>query len=143
MAKLKTQPHNASVEEFLTRVENEPRKKDAFEVLELMKRVTGEEPVMWGASIIGFGSYHYKYASGREGDWLAAGFSPRKQALTLYITSGFDEHDDLLTRLGRHRTGKSCLYVKRLTDIDMDVLAELVRLSVKSVSASRDSANDG
>lgn len=143
MAKLKTQPHNASVEDFLTRVENEPRKKDAFEVLELMKRVTGEEPVMWGASIIGFGSYHYKYASGREGDWLAAGFSPRKQALTLYITSGFDEHDDLLTRLGRHRTGKSCLYVKRLTDIDMDVLAELVRLSVKSVSASRDSANDG
>ena len=143
MAKLKTQPHNASVEDFLTRVENEPRKKDAFEVLELMKRVTGEEPVMWGASIIGFGSYHYKYASGREGDWLAAGFSPRKQALTLYITSGFDEHDDLLTRLGRHRTGKSCLYIKRLTDIDMDVLAELVRLSVKSVSASRDSANDG
>jgi len=143
VAKLKTQPHNASVEDFLTRVGNEPRKKDAFEVLELMKRVTGEEPVMWGASIIGFGSYHYKYASGREGDWLAAGFSPRKQALTLYITSGFDEHDDLLTRLGRHRTGKFCLYIKRLTDIDMDVLAELVRLSVKSVSASRDSANDG
>ena len=143
MAELKTQPSDASVEDFLQRVENEQRKKDAFAVLDLMKRVTGEEPVMWGGSIIGFGSYHYKYASGREGDWLAAGFSPRKRELTLYVMSGFSKHDELMARLGKHRTGKSCLYIKTLADIDMDVLEELVRLSVESVSASPDGASQG
>ncbi len=136
MAEPKTRPDDASINEFLQGVENEQRRKDSFEVLDLMKRATGEEPVMWGGSIVGFGSYHYTYASGREGDWLAAGFSPRKQALTLYIMSGFSKHDELMSRLGKHTTGKSCLYIKKLTDIDMDVLEELVRLSVESVTSA-------
>ncbi len=104
-------------------------------MLALMKRVTGEEPVMWGDSIVGFGSYHYRYASGREGDWPLAGFSPRKRALTVYIMSGFAKHDQLLSRLGKHATGKSCLYINRLEDVDMEVLRELVECSVAEVSA--------
>ena len=134
MSDLKTRPNDTSVEEFLAAVENQRRRDDAYEVLELMKRVTGEEPVMWGGSIVGFGSYHYKYASGREGDWPVAGFSPRKQALTLYIMSGFREHDELMAKLGKHRTGKSCLYINKLEDVDTDVLEQLVRRSVEYVS---------
>ena len=95
-----------------------------------MRRVTGDEPAMWGPSIVGFGSYHYKYASGREGDWMKVGFSPRKQQLTLYIMSGFSRFDELMGRLGKHSTGKSCLYIKRLEDVDLGVLEELVRESV-------------
>jgi hypothetical protein len=136
MAELKTQPHDGSVEAFLESVENERRREDAFTVLDLMKRVTGEEPVMWGPSIVGFGSYHYKYASGREGDWFVAGFSPRKQNLTIYIMSGFSKHDELMGKLGKHKTGKSCLYINRLDDVDMEVLEELVRASVEHVSKS-------
>jgi len=95
-----------------------------------MKKITGEEPVMWGSSIIGFGNYTYKYASGREGDWMLTGFSPRKQALTLYIMSGFDAYEGLLGKLGKFKTGKSCLYVKKMEDVDQDVLEELVKQSV-------------
>jgi hypothetical protein len=95
-----------------------------------MREVTGVEPVMWGDSIIGFGKYRYKYASGREAEWFLTGFAPRKQSLTLYIMSGFDEYDNLLDQLGKHSTGKSCLYVKKLDDIDMDVLRDLVEQSV-------------
>ena len=95
-----------------------------------MEEVTGEKAVMWGDSIVGFGTYHYVYASGREGDWPVTGFAPRKQALTLYIMSGFDQYDELLARLGKHSTGKSCLYIKRLSDVDVDVLRELVAESV-------------
>ena len=95
-----------------------------------MRQVTGEEPEMWGDSIVGFGSYHYKYASGREGDWFLVGFSPRKQNLTLYIMSGFDEYDQLLVKLGKHSTGKSCLYIKQIEDVDLDVLKKLVQKSV-------------
>ncbi|WP_420633869.1 DUF1801 domain-containing protein [Candidatus Palauibacter sp.] len=132
---MKTRPSDASVDDFLARVGNERRRRDALAVLALMKRVTGEEPVMWGDSIVGFGSYHYRYASGREGDWPLAGFSPRKRALTVYIMSGFAKHDQLLSRLGKHATGKSCLYINRLEDVDMEVLRELVECSVAEVSA--------
>jgi hypothetical protein len=96
-----------------------------------MKQVTGEEPEMWGESIVGFGSYHYKYKSGREGDWFVTGFSPRAQNLTLYIMSGFDEYDQLMSRLGKYKTGKSCLYITKIDDVDQEVLKELVNKSVK------------
>ena len=126
----KTQITNQSVEAFLKGVENEKRRKDSFKVLELMQEITGHEPKMWGPSIIGFGTYHYKYASGREGDFLATGFSPRKTALTLYIMAGFSNYDELMGKLGKFKTGKSCLYVKKLEDINIDVLKELIVISV-------------
>lgn len=103
-------------------------------ILDLMRDVTGVEPIMWGDSIIGFGTYHYKYTSGREADWFLTGFSPRKQSLTLYIMSGFSEYDQLLSKLGKHSTGKSCLYIKKLEDIDMDVLRDLILLSVEHMT---------
>jgi len=130
MPAAKTIPTDASVEAFLATVEDEGRRADCRTVLDLMQRVTGEPPAMWGDSIIGFGSYHYVYESGREGDWFLTGFSPRKRNLTLYIMAGFSDYDELMARLGKHKTGKSCLYVKRLSDIDLDVLEELVRQSV-------------
>ena len=131
MAELKTKRNEGDVEAFLNTVPDEKKRQDSFAVLKLMKQVTGEEPVMWGDSIIGFGSYHYKYASGREGDWFLTGFSPRKQNLTLYIMAGFDEYEQLLSKLGKHSTGKSCLYVKKLDDVDIDVLKKLVKQSVE------------
>lgn len=131
MAEPKTKRHDGSVEAFLGTVENRTRVEDCRRVMEIMERVTGEEPAMWGPSIIGFGSYHYVYASGREGDWPLTGVSPRKQSLSLYIMAGFDRYEELMKRLGKHRTGKSCLYVNRLEDVDLDVLEELVRLSVE------------
>jgi len=103
-----------------------------------MKQVTGDKPIMWGDSIIGFGTYKYKYASGRQGEWPVTGFSPRKQNLTIYIMSGFDEYDDLLTQLGKHSTGKSCLYIKKMEDIDQDVLRELISKSVEHMAATND-----
>ena len=130
MAELKTQKNDASVEDFLNAVEDEKKREDSLKILELMKEVTGDEPAMWGSNIIGFGSYRYKYASGREGEWFLTGFSPRKQNLTLYIMSGFDQYDSLLANLGKHSTGKSCLYVKKLEDIDLTTLKEMVKLSV-------------
>jgi len=136
MAELKTKPTDASVEEFLNRVEPTTKRQDAFAILELMKEVTDEDPQMWGESIVGFGRYHYKYASGREADWMLTGFSPRKQNLTLYIMAGFAQYDDLLARLGKHSTGSSCLYIKKLQDIDLDVLRELVKQSVAHMKAT-------
>jgi hypothetical protein len=126
MAELKTTKSAKSVTEFLDAVADPRRKADAIAVCALIREVTGAEPAMWGASIIGFGAYHYKYASGQEGDWPAVGLSPRKTALTLYLSSGFAGADDLLGRLGPHTIGKSCLYLKRLDAIDRDVLRELV-----------------
>ena len=131
---MKTQKNEASVEGFLNSVENEKRREDSFVVLDLMKEVTGEKPVMWGTSIVGFGSYHYKYASGREGDWFVVGFSPRKQSMTLYIVDGFGNYDLLLRDLGKYKTGKLCLYINKLEDVDQKVLRELVMQSVESVS---------
>ncbi|MCA9965122.1 MAG: DUF1801 domain-containing protein [Anaerolineales bacterium] len=130
MCELKTQKHDGSVAAFLNSVENERKRSDSFTLLELMQEVTGAEAAMWGSSIVGFGSYHYTYASGREGDWFVAGFAPRKQNLTLYIMAGFDGYETLLARLGKHKTGKSCLYINKLADVDMAVLRELVQRSV-------------
>jgi hypothetical protein len=134
MAALKTRPNDQSVEAYLDNVTDEQRRQDSYAVLELMREVTGQEPTMWGDSIVGFGSYHYRYASGREGDWFLTGFSPRKQALTLYIMSGFGEYEELLDKLGKYTTGKSCLYVKRLEDVDLPTLRELVRRSAEHVA---------
>jgi Domain of unknown function (DU1801) len=131
MAELKTKRNKGDVEAFLNSVSNEKKRQDSFTILELMKQVTGEQPEMWGESIVGFGSYHYKYESGREGDWFMTGFSPRKQNLTLYIMSGFGEYDHLLGQLGKYKTGKSCLYINKIDDIDQDVLKELVKKSVE------------
>lgn len=131
MAELKTQPTDKKVEDFLNTIEEEQKRKDAFALLEFFKEITGEQPVMWGPSIIGFGSYHYKYASGREADWMLTGFSPRKNNITLYIMQGFDNYEDHLSQLGKHKTGKSCLYVKKLEDLDLDVLRKLISESVE------------
>jgi hypothetical protein len=130
MAEVKTQKTDASVAGFLEGVPDERRREDAYAILELMQEVTGEEPVMWGTSIVGFGSYHYEYASGRKGEWPLVGFSPRKQNMTLYIMDGFDAYDSLLADLGKHKTGKSCLYMNKLEDVDKGVLRELVKRSV-------------
>ena len=130
MAELKTQKNNASVTEFLNGVESENRKQDSFVTLDIIKKITNSEPSMWGASIVGFGSYHYKYASGREGDWFVVGFSPGKQNLTIYIMSGFSKYDEIMSRLGKFKTGKSCLYINKLEDIDLHVLEELIVASV-------------
>ncbi len=133
MSDLKTRPTDASVEAFIGAVDHPRRREDARTLLELMHRVTGEEPVMWGPSIVGYGSYHYRYASGQEADWPVVGFSPRKQNLSIYIMTGFEESDELLSRLGKHKTGKSCLYVNKLADMDLDVLETLVRASVAAM----------
>jgi hypothetical protein len=134
MAELKTKQNAQSVEEFLGGVADEKRRRDCFAVLELMKEATGAEPVMWGDSIVGFGSYHYKYESGREGDWFLTGFSPRKQNLTLYVMAGFERYDAMLKKLGKHKTGKSCLYVNSLEDVDLATLKELIKQSVEHVA---------
>lgn len=130
MAELKTRPTDASVEEFLNKVEDDKKRKDAFELLEIFKKVTGEEPKMWGDSIVGFGTYVYKYASGRTAEWMECGFSPRKQNLTVYIMTGFDGFGEALSKLGKHKTGKSCLYIKKLKDIDQAVLEKMIAESI-------------
>lgn len=131
MAELKTKKNTASVTDFIESVKDDSKRQDAKELLKIFSEVTGEEPVMWGSSIIGFGSYHYVYASGREGDWMLTGFSPRKQNLTLYIMSGFDHYEALMKKLGTYSTGKSCLYIKRLEDIDEKILKQLIIKSVE------------
>lgn len=130
MAQLKTVPNDQSVELFLQSINNEQRKKDCYTVLEIMKEATGSDPQMWGPSIIGFGHYHYTYESGREGDWFLTGFSPRKQNLTLYIMPGFSHYEELMHKLGKYTTGKSCLYIKKLEDIDQLILTELIKESI-------------
>ena len=136
MAELKTKKNKASVEKFLAAIEPAQKQVDSRTIVDLMTRITGEEPAMWGPSIVGCGSYHYKYDSGREGDWMKIGFAPRKQSLTLYIMSGFKRFDELMAKLGKHSTGKSCLYIKKLEDVDMGVLEDLMRESVAHVSKS-------
>ncbi|MEQ8419716.1 MAG: DUF1801 domain-containing protein [Arenibacter algicola] len=129
MTENKTRPNNNSVIAFLNSVEGEEKRKDSHALLQLFKSITLEPAVMWGESIVGFGSYHYKYDSGREGDMCITGFSPRKSNFSIYIMSGFSNYQDLLEQLGPPKTGKACLYVKRLSDIDMDVLSEIIRSS--------------
>ncbi|MCW5911948.1 MAG: DUF1801 domain-containing protein [Cyclobacteriaceae bacterium] len=130
MAELKTKKNDNDIIKFLNEIDNEERKNDCFKLLELFEQLTNERPKMWGQSIVGFGSYHYKYDSGREGDWFLTGFSPRKANLTIYITAGFKEYDAIMKGLGKYKTGSSCLYVKKLSDIDTDKLKMLVEKSV-------------
>lgn len=127
----KTIQNDASPTEFIAAVADEQKRADAQLVLKMMEEITGEPAKMWGPSIIGFGSYHYKYASGREGDWMLTGFSPRKTALTLYLIGGVDRNTELLEKLGKYKTGKSCLYLKKLSDVDLEVLRELITVSVE------------
>lgn len=137
MAEPKTKATKASVAAFLAAIPDEERRRDCKAVAKLMQEATGEKPVLWGANIVGFGAYRYEYASGGTGDWPVVGFSPRKNDLTLYLMAGFERHADLLAKLGRHKTGKSCLYLKRLADADPAVLKELVARSVAAMEKQR------
>ena len=132
-AKNKTIQTRSSVKAFLRSVDNAKRREDCEAVIEIMQSITGEPPKMWGTSIIGFGTYHYKYASGREGDMCVTGLSPRKQSLVLYIMAGFSTYDELLAKLGKFKTGKSCLYINKLEDIHLPTLKKLIRASVKTM----------
>ena len=135
MAKMKTTPTEASVDAYIDAVEDPQKREDCRAVAAMMAEVTGAPARMWGSSIVGFGSYHYRYASGREGDFMETGFAARKRELTLYVMAGFSEYGDLLAKLGKHKTGKSCLYVKRLADVDVGVLREMVERSVAWIRA--------
>ena len=130
MAELKTKPNDGDVEAFLAAVPDAQKRSDSLVLLDLFRTVTGDTPKMWGTAIVGFGDYHYAYASGREGDWFVTGFSPRKQNLTLYCMGGYEPHGELLVRLGKHKMGKGCLYINRLQDVDLDVLRELITVTV-------------
>lgn len=132
MAELKTQQNNANVEEFINSFANtEQKRNDSFELLKLMQDFTGYEPKMWGTSIIGFGSYHYKSERSRqEGDWPLVGFSPRKAAISLYVYSGMPEHEHLLQDLGKFKMGKACIYVKKLSDINPDALKKIMKATI-------------
>jgi Domain of unknown function (DU1801) len=133
MSTLKTRVNDASVTDFLNSVSDEKKRQDSFVLLELFQRITGEQPKMWGTSIVGFGSYHYKSErSSQEGDWLITGFSPRKQALTLYLGTNLAAVDTLLDKLGKHTTGRGCLYIKKLSDVDPEVLEHVVETSFKT-----------
>ncbi len=133
MAETKTKPTAVSVKDFISTVPDEQKRKDSLVLIDMMSKITKEEPKMWGPSIIGFGSYHYKYESGHEGDMCITGFSPRKAAISVYILMGFNKSSELMKKLGKYKMGKSCLYVKKLTDIDTKVLEELIEESVKYI----------
>jgi hypothetical protein len=134
VAKLKTKPTDVSPDRHIAGIANDEQRDDARTLLALMRRVTGQEPKMWGPSIVGFGSYHYKYASGHEGDSAIAGFAARGKELVVYIAGDFEGRDDLLTRLGKHRTGKVCLYIRRLAQVDLKVLETLIARSVAEMN---------
>ncbi len=136
MAEVKTKPTAASVAAFIGRVPHEERREDSLTLVRIMKQITKAEPKMWGPSIVGFGTHHYIYASGREGDWPLAAFSPRRQALTVYIMGGFPRYADLMAKLGKHERGKSCLYIKRLADVDLAVLKQLITESMRFAKAT-------
>lgn len=135
MAELKTKQNEQSVAGFLDTIQDVKRRQDCYTILDLMRTATGAEPKMWGDAIVGFGLQHYRYESGREGDWFLVGFSPRKQNLTLYLSYGFEAHSDLLTKLGKHKLGKACLYINRLADVDVPVLNELITRTVSQRAA--------
>lgn len=135
MAELKTKQTKESVAAFLAKVEPEGRRKDAKAVAKLMERLTGDKPSMWGASMVGFGRYRYTYESGRQGEWFMIGFSPRKANLTIYLIDGFSGADDLRAKLGKHKVGKSCLYVNSLADLDLGVLEDMLKRSVAHMRA--------
>lgn len=131
MAEHKTRPTHTSVTAFINAIEDPQKRKDARRVASMMRKATGKRAKMWGSSMVGYGSYHYRYASGREGDFMITGFSPRKQALTLYIMPGYGKFDALMKDLGKFKTGKACLYIKRLSDVDENVLENLINRSVE------------
>ena len=131
MAENKTKPTAASVTAFVDSIDDPRRRADARKVASMMRRATGKRARMWGSSIVGYGTYHYRYESGREGDFMLTGYSPRKQALTVYILAGFDRFGRLMKKLGNYKTGKSCLYIKSLSDVDEKVLEQLIDASVK------------
>ncbi len=134
MAELKTVPTKNSIKKFLDNVENEKKREDSYALLKLFKKTTGEKPVLWGNSIIGFGKYHYKSErSAQEGDWPLTGFSPRKQNLTIYIMPGFGDLSDLLNKLGKHKTSVSCLYINKLEDVNIGILEKIIQKSVKEM----------
>ena len=131
MAELKTVPTKTSVDKFLKGITDEKKRADCYQIVKMMEKATKSKPKMWGTSIVGFGETHYVYESGREGDWFITGFSPRKQNLTLYVMGGFHQFEDLMKRLGKHSTGKGCLYINKMEDVDEKVLKELITKSVK------------
>jgi hypothetical protein len=133
-ANLKTKKTAASVSSFIDKIKDEKRKNDCLKVLALMQSAVGAEPKMWGENVVGFGDYHYKYESGRENDWFMTGFSPRKENLTLYFMTGFAKYGPLLAKLGKHKTGKGCLYIKDLDDVDTKVLSELISCAARDLS---------
>ena len=142
MPEPKTKKTEASVEDFLNSVADQRKRQDCFVLVDLMREITGSEPSMWGDSIVGFGGYLQTYSNGKEYEWPVIGFSPRKQSLTLYIMSGFEQDDELLARLGKHTTSKACLYIKRLSDVDITALRELIQLSVAHMAQHHPSAQE-
>ena len=137
MAELKTKETTESVSAFLRKIADEGRQADCLAVVDIMRAVTKEEPKMWGSSIVGFGLYRQQYAGGRDAEWMITGFSPRKGDLTLYLMGGFDKFPDLMKNLGKYKTGKGCLYIKKLTDVDVKILRKLVTASVKLMAPDR------
>src|ERR1044072_916137 len=135
MAEMKTNATTESVEDFLNRIPEAERREDCFAVAKMMEEITGEKPKMWGPSIVGFGSYTYKYASGHTGDWPIAAFSPRKKDLTVYLMMGLEKHTELMEKLGKYSHSKSCLYIRRLSDIHLPTLKKLIKTSVKDLKA--------
>jgi uncharacterized protein DUF1801 len=133
MAELKTKPTTASVAEFLAAISDETRRRDCLTVAKIMEKATGAKPRMWGPTIVGFGDHTFRNARGQESAWFLTGFSPRKRDLTLYIMPGVERFKDLMKRLGKHKSGVGCLYIDRLDDVDIDVLEELVRRSVREL----------
>lgn len=133
MAEIKTKATNVSVKKFIDSVDDEQKRKDSYVLVDMMKKITGEEPKMWGPSIIGFGKYRYKYESGHGGEMCIAGFSPRKAAFSIYLLPGNDRSPELMKKLGMYKMGKACLYVKRLSDVDLKVLEELIKISVNYI----------
>ena len=137
MAKTKTKPTNQSVDEFIAAfADTEQKRQDSYALIKLMQKVSGHDPYMWGPSIIGFGSYHYKYASGHEGDAPMLGFSPRKAAISLYVFTGLQEHRHLLDSLGKYKMGKACIYIKQLSDIDEKILKTIMKESIRYLKAT-------
>ncbi|MEE9179058.1 MAG: DUF1801 domain-containing protein [Acidimicrobiia bacterium] len=143
MAELKIQRNEGDVTAFIDSVENETRRRDAAAIKETMTRLTGQQPQMWGGSIVGYGTYTYASGGGKENTWFKIGFSPRKQALTLYIMNGFEDYEALLTDLGKHSLGKSCLYIKNLEDVDANVLEQLITNSLAHIDAAIEKGFEG
>jgi hypothetical protein len=133
MAEIKTKLNDASVDDFLNAIKDEQVREDCWAIVDIMQKATRAKPQMWGSSIVGFGSYRYKYPNGREMDWMLVAFSPRKQNITLYISPGFEGYGELLAQLGKHSCGKACIYIKRLSDVHLPTLKKLINGSVKNV----------